>query len=119
MFVKGANKDSPFLYTQSKGQTEQDLIDTGFKQVSIFRPPFLRVEEERPRTGLAESMLGKVLSFVKPMGFNLEVPVGVVGRAMIYAAAHPTANTENTGKTVSQFYSGSELNEMGGATTTA
>ncbi|KAG2175008.1 hypothetical protein INT43_006070 [Umbelopsis isabellina] len=115
----GANKNSMFLYTQSKGQTEQDIIDVGFKQVSIFRPSFLRVEEERPRTGLAESVLGKVLSFTKPLGLNMEVPVGVVGRAMIYAAAHPAANTESTGKTASHFYSGKELDEMGGANTTA
>lgn len=117
--MQGANKNSLFLYPQSKGQTEQDIIDTGFKQVSIFRPSFLRVEEERPNPRLGESIMGKVLSFVKPLGLNFEVPVGVVGRSMIYAAAHPAANTENTGKTASRIYEGKEIEEMGGATTTA
>jgi hypothetical protein len=102
---------------QSKGQTEQDLIDTGFKQVSIFRPGFLQVEEERPNPRLGESMLGKFANFSRSLGFKFDIPVGAVGRSMIYAAAQPAANSENPGKTVSRFIYNDEIEKTG--TTTA
>ncbi|KAH8552884.1 hypothetical protein BGW37DRAFT_487560 [Umbelopsis sp. PMI_123] len=111
----GSNKNSPFLYMQSKGQTECDLIDTGFKRVSIFRPGFLTVEEKResrtPR--IAENIFGKIVGFTRAIGLHLDVPVGVVGRSMLYAAAHPPDATSSSNKTTSQYIEHAEIEKTG------
>ncbi|EZG77535.1 putative NADH(P)-binding, PF13460 family protein, partial [Gregarina niphandrodes] len=47
----GANANSNFLYTQTKGQLDEDVQKLGFATVSIFRPPLILTEgrnESRP-----------------------------------------------------------------------
>jgi hypothetical protein len=115
VLLKGANKNSPLLYPQSKGQTEQDLIDAGFKRVSIFRPRFLTTEEERPRPRLAESIFGKVVGLTRAFGLHLDVPVAVVGRSMIYAAAQPADSSASTDKTIARIIENDEIEKTGAA----
>jgi oxidoreductase len=53
----GSNKDSWFLYPRTKGLLEQDIINLGFKQVSIFRPGLLFLEgEDRPKPRFFEGV---------------------------------------------------------------
>ena len=59
----GANANSPFLYTRSKGQTEQDLSSLGYKDTIIFRPGFLG-NPERSERRLVESAFGYLFSFL-------------------------------------------------------
>jgi oxidoreductase len=115
--LKGSNKNSPFLYIQSKGQTEQDLIDTGFKRVSIFRPRFLTLEEERQGSGprLAESIFGKLVGATRALGLHLDVPVGVVGRSMLYAAAQPADASATSDKTSTKYFENDEIEKTGSA----
>lgn len=109
----GASKSSPFLYPQSKGQTEEDLTNVGFQRVSIFRPRFLTIEEERPRPRLAESIFGKIVGYTRAVGLHLDVPVAVVGRAMLHAAAHPVDATGSSDKTISQIIDNPEIEATG------
>jgi oxidoreductase len=53
----GSSKDSWFLYPRTKGLLEEDIINLGFKQVSIFRPGLLFLEgEERKESRYLESV---------------------------------------------------------------
>lgn len=45
----GANKDSSFLYMQTKGKLEQDIIDLKFKRTIILRPGILLGERENSK----------------------------------------------------------------------
>ncbi|KAL7750843.1 hypothetical protein RI367_003800 [Sorochytrium milnesiophthora] len=84
----GANASSPFLYMQSKGQTENDLGAVGFGRLSIFRPGFLEVEE--PRKGgnrIAEGILTAIkpaIRWISPK--SAMVPVRSVAHAMVQVA---------------------------------
>ena len=46
----GANLDSAFLYTRTKGEVERDLIQLDFEHTHIFRPSMLmgNRREDRP-----------------------------------------------------------------------
>lgn len=84
---KGANKNSPFLYMKSKGETEEGIKDTGFRQVTIFQPGFLEVEEPRRKSRLGESALGWFFPAVsRSLGLHMTIPVGRVGASMRKAA---------------------------------
>ncbi|CAO3693719.1 unnamed protein product [Umbelopsis ramanniana] len=108
-----ANKNSPFLYLQSKGKTEEDLINTGFKRVSIFRPGYLQIEEKRPQPRIADSILSKFMGLTRAVGWRLDVPVAVVGRAMLHAASHPVDATGSSDTTSSQFIENPEIEATG------
>ncbi|KAI9284921.1 hypothetical protein BC943DRAFT_337825 [Umbelopsis sp. AD052] len=108
-----SNKNSPFLYFQSKGQTEEDLINTGFKRVSIFRPGYLQIEEQRPQARIADSILSKFMGFTRAVGLRLDVPVAVVGRAMLHAATHPVDASGKSDKTSSQYVENPEIEVTG------
>ncbi|KAF7721182.1 Methyltransferase-like protein 23 [Apophysomyces ossiformis] len=91
----GANKDSSFLYPQSKGQTEEGISEAGFKKVSIVRPGLLEIEEERPKARWGESLALSLLPSVNRL-FNLHmsVPVGDVAKAMLTVAQTEEKPTE-------------------------
>ncbi|KAI9487094.1 MAG: hypothetical protein EXX96DRAFT_551780 [Benjaminiella poitrasii] len=79
----GANKNSFFLYTKTKGETEAALGEMGFEKVSIFHPAFLETVEPRTRPRLGESI---ALSVYKPInrlfGLGGIISVDTVGKAM-------------------------------------
>ncbi|KAI8644612.1 hypothetical protein BD408DRAFT_441603 [Parasitella parasitica] len=100
----GANKDSLFLYTKTKGQTEQKLAETGFEKVSIFRPGVLEVVEPRTRPRLMEPLL---VTLYKPIsnlfGLKQVNSVDTVGKAMHKVAEDSSikpANADNVKKSV-------------------
>ncbi|CAG8537947.1 941_t:CDS:2 [Paraglomus brasilianum] len=79
----GANKNSSFLYPRTKGEIEHELGDVGFKRVTIFRPGFLKVEEERTDRGSFEKyVVGAAIGFMKLVGSKSYVDVATVGKAM-------------------------------------
>ena len=47
----GANKDSYFLYPQTKGRVEHDIKELGFKHLFIYQPGLLLCERAEPRFG--------------------------------------------------------------------
>jgi len=77
----GANKNSSFLYPRTKGEIEHELGDVGFKRVTIFRPGFLKVEEERTDRGSFEKyVVGAAIGFMKLVGSKGYVDVATVGK---------------------------------------
>lgn len=80
---QGASKDSVFLYTKTKGQTEEGLNEAGFEKVSIFHPGALKVVEPRPRPRIVEAI---IVPAWKPFNslFRLKSihSVDTVGKAM-------------------------------------
>ncbi|KAJ8652726.1 hypothetical protein O0I10_011608 [Lichtheimia ornata] len=111
-----SNPNSPFLYPQSKGQTEQGIINTGFQRVSIFHPGYLELEEPRPRTRLLETTFGSVISPINRFfNLHLAVPVTRVAEAMRKAAASDVSagQTSSLGKeTIVDRYVNKEIEEM-------
>ena len=57
-----ANSNSSFLYLQSKGKTENDLLKIGFQKCYIIRPAMLLYDEKRPDQRWAETLLIGLLS---------------------------------------------------------
>lgn len=49
----GANKDAMFLYPQTKGITDDKVLNMGFQRAVIYRPGLIMVEREEKRTGEA------------------------------------------------------------------
>ncbi|CAO3624297.1 unnamed protein product [Mucor hiemalis] len=106
----GANKNSPFLYPKTKGETEHALQETGFEKVSIFRPAFLETVEPRTRPRLMESVS---LSIFNPINrfFNLGqvISVETVGKVMHKVAEDssikPTAASNSTKSTIGSLVS--------------
>ncbi|CEP14607.1 hypothetical protein [Parasitella parasitica] len=100
----GANKNSMFLYTKTKGQTEEKLAETGFEKVSIFRPGALEVVEPRTRPRLMEPLL---VTLYKPIsnlfGLKQVNSVDTVGKAMHKVAEDSSIkpiNADNVKKSV-------------------
>ncbi|ORZ17154.1 hypothetical protein BCR42DRAFT_414023 [Absidia repens] len=91
----GANKDSWFLYPQSKGQTEERISQAGFDKVSIFRPGALEVVEPRPEFRPAESMIGLFTKLNHACNLHMAISVSNVGRAMHLAATSPSSLPAN------------------------
>ena len=79
----GANANSWFLYPNSKGLTENDLISIGFKRCWILRPGYLVYDEKRER---GEQFLEAILSFLVrfiPFKDTVSIPVTKVAQALI------------------------------------
>ncbi|VDC05170.1 unnamed protein product [Peniophora sp. CBMAI 1063] len=74
----GSNPHSHFLYTRSKGLTEQGLADLGYAETFIFRPATLVRHEPR----LVERVLVPVLSVPSLFTDTLMIQVEQVARAM-------------------------------------
>ncbi|KAJ2614783.1 Oxidoreductase htatip2 [Coemansia sp. RSA 1365] len=77
----GANKNSMFFYTKTKGEVDSEIQDMGFPRVSIFRPGMLMCDrkEARPTEKMA-SYLMPALNFIIPN--RLCVPTSTVGWVM-------------------------------------
>ncbi|KAJ2824475.1 Oxidoreductase htatip2 [Coemansia erecta] len=78
----GADKNSMFLYTKTKGEVDSDIQDMGFPRVSIFRPGMLLCDREESRP------MEKVASYVMPllnyvMPGKMAVPTSTVAWAMV------------------------------------
>ncbi|EGW30986.1 uncharacterized protein SPAPADRAFT_62888 [Spathaspora passalidarum NRRL Y-27907] len=58
----GASASSPFLYFQTKGQLEKDIIDLKFERTIILRPGMLLGERDKPK-GLFNDFLVATLKY--------------------------------------------------------
>ncbi|KAJ2076644.1 Oxidoreductase htatip2 [Coemansia sp. RSA 988] len=78
----GADKNSMFFYTKTKGEVESEIEDMGFPRVSVFRPGMLMCDRKEAR--LFERMLGYVMPALNVVVPNrLSVPTSTVGWAMV------------------------------------
>ncbi|KAI9247156.1 hypothetical protein BDA99DRAFT_526220 [Phascolomyces articulosus] len=102
----GSNKNSPFLYPQSKGQTEESIIQAGFERVSIFQPGFLEVEQPREKSRLAEATLGVLLAPISHfLNLHLSISVVSVGEAMRKVALEHVPSASASVETKVEYYS--------------
>jgi len=90
---QGANKDSSFLYPQTKGLVEEAVKDVGFDRVFVYRPAFL-IESNRPETRIGE-IVAECLFFpvIKLFPTAMSIPIGKVAKAMCLVAAQPDASS--------------------------
>ena len=64
----GANANSSMLYTQSKGQTEEEVKTLSFQQLGIWRPSFLDTASyPRQNWRLAEAIALPVFKLLRPL----------------------------------------------------
>ncbi|KAJ2714570.1 Oxidoreductase htatip2 [Coemansia spiralis] len=78
----GADKDSRFLYTRTKGEVDDEIQSMGFSRASVFRPAMLVCQRDEAR--LLERIAGAVLpalNFVVPD--RLSIPTSTVAWAMV------------------------------------
>ncbi|XP_064118626.1 oxidoreductase HTATIP2-like isoform X1 [Macrobrachium nipponense] len=77
---QGANKNSTFLYTKTKGETEDLVKEVGFPRLSIYRPALLLCDREESRP------LEKIAQIVV-RGFDwrnkISIPTYTVANAMV------------------------------------
>jgi len=90
---QGANKDSAFLYPQTKGLVEEAVKEVGFDRFFIYRPSIL-IESNRSETRIAEKIADVALyPIIKLFPTAISVPIGKVAKAMALVAAHPRQST--------------------------
>ncbi|EJC99970.1 uncharacterized protein FOMMEDRAFT_170061 [Fomitiporia mediterranea MF3/22] len=78
----GANTNSPFLYSKSKGLTENGLADLKYSDTIVFRPGFL-ANAQRPSTRLTESLAGSIIGFASNVISGLQIDVSTLGKAIV------------------------------------
>ena len=102
-----------FLYPQSKGQTEEGIIQSGFQRVSIFHPGFLRVEEPRKNPRFLENTVGAILTPIhRYMGLHITIPVTSVGQAMRKVANQDATKPITETNTQVNYYSNKDMEDM-------
>ncbi|KAH6915791.1 hypothetical protein BKA70DRAFT_1253780 [Coprinopsis sp. MPI-PUGE-AT-0042] len=81
----GASSSSPFLYTKSKGLTEEGLAKLGYSDTIVFRPGYLagtKRSESRP----AEAIFGGVTKLLSYVSNSVEIDVSTLAKAMTVAS---------------------------------
>merc|ERR1711962_397973 len=85
---QGANKDSSFLYPQTKGLVEEAVKEVGFDRFYVYRPSFL-IDSNRPETRVGEVVAHCVLfPVIKLFPTAMSVPIGKVAKTMSIVAMH-------------------------------
>ncbi|KAL5513416.1 hypothetical protein ACEPAH_3815 [Sanghuangporus vaninii] len=79
----GANANSPFLYTKSKGLTENALADLKYSDTIIFRPGYL-ANAQRPTKRTLESLAAPLFGLASTV-FSIQIDVSVLGKAITKA----------------------------------
>ncbi|KII86021.1 hypothetical protein PLICRDRAFT_31535 [Plicaturopsis crispa FD-325 SS-3] len=82
--VASADPKSSFLYTKSKGLTEQGLAALGYKDTIIFRPGLL-AGTQRSESRIGETVFGYVTGALSRISSSLEINVATLGKAMVTA----------------------------------
>lgn len=83
---QGANKDSSFLYPQTKGLVEEAVQQIGYDRLFVYRPSFL-VETDRPETRIVEKVVHFVAyPIIKLFPTAISIPIEKVARAMAVVA---------------------------------
>ncbi len=77
---QGSNKDSWFLYPQTKGLVEERVSQLGFNRLSIYRPGLLLCEREERR--LLEKVLQVIIGTLDRWEI-LSIPTKSVAQAML------------------------------------
>jgi len=88
---RGSNKDSWFLYPQTKGQVEDAVGKLGFERLSIYRPGLLLCDRVEQRT--TEKMLRWVASWF-PGSSSWAISTKMVAEAMVKTSLSPVTGAQ-------------------------
>ncbi|KAG5727916.1 Oxidoreductase HTATIP2, partial [Termitomyces sp. T112] len=80
----GADASSKFLYTRSKGLTENALASLGYGDTIIFRPAFL-AGTNRDSIRLGESIAALVLPIVSYFSNNAQIDISTLAKSVVAA----------------------------------
>ncbi|KAG5352295.1 hypothetical protein C0989_002970 [Termitomyces sp. Mn162] len=80
----GADASSKFLYTRSKGLTENALAGLGYGDTIIFRPAFL-AGTNRDSIRLGESIAALVLPIVSYFSNNAQIDISTLAKSVVAA----------------------------------
>ncbi|KAJ2721458.1 Oxidoreductase htatip2 [Coemansia sp. Benny D115] len=84
----GANKNSWFLYTRTKGEVDDEVMNMGFASASVFRPAMIECEREELR--LMEKLAMYVLPAVKLiLPKNAGSPSSTIAWSMVFNELKP------------------------------
>jgi len=103
----GADSKSSFLYTRSKGLTEEGLASLGYSDTIIFRPGGLRANREKVRP--AEKVFGALTGVLNHITPSFEIRVETLAKSMRMAgilgssALPAVADATKEGKGDTQF----------------
>ncbi|XP_074660117.1 protein HTATIP2-like [Tubulanus polymorphus] len=94
----GANKNSRFLYPQTKGKIEADVAALGFEHMSIYRPGVLltKRDELRPAEWIFQGLLKPLTKISSNIGASTEtVAEGIIVNTVSAETRKPTEILEN------------------------
>ncbi|KAF4317187.1 hypothetical protein BBO99_00008743 [Phytophthora kernoviae] len=78
--ASNANKDSWFLYPQTKGEVEENIKHLGFERTSIFRPGLIdRGEKTRTVESIASYVLPSITTRIIAKGMVVDYESGGIG----------------------------------------
>ncbi|RDB18567.1 Oxidoreductase HTATIP2 [Hypsizygus marmoreus] len=104
----GANASSSFLYTKSKGLTEQGLASLGYDDTIVFRPALLAGTHRADRR-FAESLVAPFLTLASYITDSAQIQISTLAKSVVAAgklgsAALPAAaKAAKAGKADAQF----------------
>ncbi|GAA5821763.1 hypothetical protein JCM11251_001012 [Rhodosporidiobolus azoricus] len=81
-----SSSSSSFLYTRSKGLTEEGLASLGYGEAVIFRPGYLVVPGGRGESRISESMFGAVTNVFSSFTNRLQIATPVLGQSLVKAS---------------------------------
>lgn len=109
---QGANKDSTFLYPQTKGLVEAAISEMGFDKVFIYRPAFL-IESNRPETRIGEVIAHCVMfPVIKMFPTFISVPIQTVAQAMVVVSSSEDGVMRDTSETNSRIFDNKEIHSI-------
>ncbi|KAF8887338.1 hypothetical protein BD779DRAFT_1527568 [Infundibulicybe gibba] len=82
--VSGASSSSSFLYTRSKGLTEEGLASLGYNDTIVLRPAFLQ-GTNRSETRLAETALGMLTGLLSHVTAKAEIHISALAKSAVLA----------------------------------
>lgn len=91
-FVSGAGTDGTLqsgqMWARVKGQTENDLLQLGFRQAYMFRPAFMRATPGQQNVKGYYNLIGWLYPVLRTLTPKYVSTLAEVGRAMIRVAQH-------------------------------
>ncbi len=104
----GADPNSKFFYTRTKGETERDIIALNFEHTHIFRPSMILGARKENRS-LSETVLIKVWSAINPvLAWRASKYTGITGQD-IAKAIRESANNQSEKLSI---YHWKEMNDL-------
>ena len=91
----GASNSSSFLYLETKGRTENAVVDLDFQSTAIYRPGVLITPEGQNEIRAMEWLAQSFFS-VFDWGQHFSLPVKQLAKAMVYHALKDATNKVNS-----------------------